>query len=77
MSELRQLDQGLLDKAIAAALCGDGDHKWKFIGCAGCSCDDIGGCSLPVHECENCGDCDYADNEESAEIRAKCAAGQP
>lgn len=80
MDELIELDAGLLEKAIAAASCGEAKHEWKFIGCGGCCCDLgdglFGGCSLPVHECENCGDCDYGENEESEQIRTDCKARQ-
>lgn len=68
-----ELDQAKVDAALSQLACAQGDHRWKFIGCGGCCCDDIGGCSLPVHQCEECGDCDYGDNPESDEIRAKCA----
>jgi hypothetical protein len=48
-------------------------HRWVFIGCGGCGCEDRHGCSIPVHECA-CGDCDYGDNAEADEIRARCEA---
>lgn len=48
-------------------------HKWVHIGGGGCGCGcEDGGCSVPVHECEVCGDCDYGDNAEADEIRARC-----
>jgi len=50
-------------------------HKWKFVGgrTAGCSDDlDECDCSVPVHECEICGDCDYGENEEADEVRQEC-----
>ncbi|MGY0790893.1 hypothetical protein ACW7BJ_16125 [Azospirillum argentinense] len=28
---------------------------------------------MPVHRCEACGDCDYGDNTEAAEVQADCA----
>ena len=47
-------------------------HRWRFIGCAP---RETNGCwySVPVHECDACGDCDYGDNDEAdeAEERAK------
>ncbi len=46
-------------------------HDWVFVGGSACPCAN-GGCSLPVHECRSCGDCDYGDNDEAKEILAKC-----
>lgn len=48
-------------------------HKWKSDGGRWCGCCD-GGCSVPVHECEACGDCDYGDNEDADDVRAECDA---
>lgn len=47
-------------------------HKWFQIGGANCGCED-GGCSVPVHECEACGDFDYGHNAEADEKRKRCA----
>lgn len=46
-------------------------HKWAFYGCRNCGCED-GSCSFPVHRCESCGDWDYGDNDEAAEIKIAC-----
>jgi hypothetical protein len=46
-------------------------HDWKHIGGCNCGCPD-GQCSVPVHECRACGDCDYGDNEEANDKRAEC-----
>ena len=46
-------------------------HKWEFRGGMACDCKG-GGCSFPVHECASCGDCDYGDNDEAAEIKVTC-----
>ncbi len=46
-------------------------HKWVLSGGANCGCPD-GGCSIPVHECEVCGDCDYGDNLSAVRVRADC-----
>lgn len=46
-------------------------HKWAFRGGAWCGCEG-GSCSVPVHECEACGDCDYGDNDEAIEKRRVC-----
>ena len=49
-------------------------HKWKHIGGRHCGCPGINthGCSVPVHECEVCGDCDYGDNADADEIKLEC-----
>lgn len=46
-------------------------HKWKHIGGRNCGCDD-GNCSVPVHKCESCGDCDYGENEKANAKRSEC-----
>lgn len=77
-----------LDKLIleARVLAGDPHpcrifgHRWVFKGGANCGCqwtDEDGGlasgsCSVPVHECEVCGDCDYGQNQEAIETRERC-----
>lgn len=69
-----------LDRLIAEAAvlaggahpCAILGHKWVFTGCAPCGCDTYLGCSIPVYECELCGDCDYGDNEEADKTRADC-----
>ncbi len=70
-----------LDRLIAEALvlaggphsCSVLGHKWKSEGGRWCGCRD-GRCSVPVHECEACGDCDYGDNEDADDVRAECDA---
>ena len=47
-------------------------HKWVFRGGKNCGCEGYRGCSVPVYDCESCGDCDYGDNEEAVEQRASC-----
>jgi hypothetical protein len=71
-----------LDRLIAeASVLAGGDHPcavlghaWVHIGGRWCGCENTEsrGCSVPVSECEACGDCDYGDNEEADEIRATC-----
>lgn len=56
--------------------CAIDGHAWRFIGCRSCCCarsdGGTGGCSLPVHKCDTCGDCDYGENDEAARIVDKC-----
>jgi hypothetical protein len=47
-------------------------HKWMFIGGASRTLSDGGYCSVPVHKCEFCGDCDYGENDEARQIIAEC-----
>lgn len=47
-------------------------HRWKHVGGKNCGCPGRSGCSVPVHQCEACGDYDYGDNEESEEIIRHC-----
>lgn len=49
-------------------------HKWVFTGGANYGCEE-GRCSVPVHHCDSCDDCDYGDNEEATEVRRVCAIG--
>lgn len=57
--------------------CVSGNHDWRFIGGRNADCERGAmdcGCSIPVHECARCGDCDYGDNDEADQVRANCAA---
>lgn len=47
-------------------------HDMQSTGGCNCGCED-GACSVPVHVCTRCGDCDYGDNAEATEIRQHCA----
>lgn len=71
--ETARAEVALLERQAAAATCAEVGHRWKCLGGANCGCPD-GSCSVPVHECEACKDCDYGDNPEAAEVRARCAA---
>lgn len=50
-------------------------HDWSFVGGTNACCA-LGPlnchCSIPVHECVSCGDCDYGDNDEANQVRADC-----
>lgn len=63
-----------LRRQAAAAACTEVGHRWKFVGGrqAGCDLGADCGCSVPVHTCEVCGDCDYGQPAQ-AEIIAECA----
>ncbi len=49
-------------------------HKWISLGGANAGCSDVCSCSVPVHECDACGDCDYGENDEAEQIRSDCLA---
>lgn len=59
-------------------------HKRVFRGGRSCGCEGTdadgyrwtGACSMPVYECEACGDCDYGDNDETRERLAACATSE-
>ncbi len=60
-----------LERLAASATCAEVGHDWQSLGGCNCGCDG-GCCSVPVNECTRCKDCDYGDNEDAAEIRARC-----
>lgn len=47
-------------------------HDWKSRGGCNAGCSKDCACSVPVHECTRCGDCDYGINAEAIEIRKHC-----
>lgn len=54
-------------------------HDWKSRGGCNAGCCDDCACSVPVHECTRCGDCDYGQNEWREQTVAECWAkhGKP
>ena len=67
-----------LEHAFGAATCRErGAHRMISLGGRNCGCHDYSACSLPVHECADCGACDYGENEEAAQIVADCKAYHP
>lgn len=48
-------------------------HEWRHVGGCNAGCHEDCSCSVPVHECARCGDCDYGDNPEADAKRAACA----
>lgn len=57
----------------AAMSCADGRHDWQHVGGRNPVCCDDCVCSVPVYRCAGCGDFDYGDNAEAAEIQRDCA----
>ena len=47
------------------------EHDWQIVSSRNCCCGEDG-CSIPVMECSVCKICDYGENDEAAEIKAKC-----
>lgn len=76
---LRELEEAearvlQLRQRITHSTCAEVGHDWKHIGGrnAACSRGRDCMCSIPVHECAKCGDCDYGDNEEAADTINGC-----
>jgi hypothetical protein len=66
-----------LERRAAGATCAElGRHDWQHIGGrnAGCDLGSDCSCSVPVHKCSRCGDCDYGDNPEADDVRDECFA---
>lgn len=64
-----------LERLVAASTtCVDLGHDWRFIGGTWCGCHRDACCSVSVHECARCGDCDYGDNDAAVETKAACQA---
>jgi hypothetical protein len=53
-------------------------HHWQHVGGCNARCDrgDDCYCSVPVHICSRCNDCDYGDNSEAETVRRDCALSQ-
>jgi hypothetical protein len=69
-----------LKRRIGAATCAQiGEHDWQSIGGCNAGCCKGCTCSVPVHECSRCHDCDYGDNADADIVKARCAAerGEP
>jgi hypothetical protein len=68
----------LLKHQAKTATCAEmGEHDWKSIGGRNCGCGIWDACSVPVHVCARCGDCDYGDNDEAAEVVRQCLTDNP
>ena len=62
-----------LRREIAAGPCREYGHDWQFFGGRNAGCGDGCQCSVSVHVCRKCGDCDYGENAEAIAIMAACA----
>jgi hypothetical protein len=62
----------LLERQAAGATCADLGHDWQCLGGCNCGCHEDACCSVPVHECARCKDCDYGQNSEADKVRAAC-----
>lgn len=80
--EAARYELARLEREAAHATCADLGCNMESTGGCNCGCvvdhDDegnevIGQCSVPVNICTRCGDCDYGDSAEAAEIRWRCA----
>ncbi len=49
-------------------------HDWQHMGGCNAGCDEMCGCSVPVHQCRRCKDWDYGNNEEAEQIRRECVS---
>jgi hypothetical protein len=48
------------------------EHDMQSIGGCNAGCEADCACSIPVHKCSRCGDCDYGENDEAEEVRRWC-----
>lgn len=61
-----------IEREIAQGPCREYGHDWKTLGGCNAGCGDDCSCSVPVHQCSKCSDCDYGDNAEAEEVRQNC-----
>ncbi|TCU34121.1 hypothetical protein [Rhizobium azibense] len=54
------------------AQCREKGHTWKFLGCTNAGCNRDCGCSVDVHQCIVCGDCDYGETDAADDVRKAC-----
>jgi hypothetical protein len=74
--EAAQAQVDALQRRLAAATCAEAGCDMQFIGGRNAGCGDHCNCSVPVHQCSRCGDCDYGDNAEAAETIERCEKGE-
>lgn len=69
------IEQARVDmQRIRREVCAKLGCKMEFKGGRNAGCGDGCDCSVPVHECERCGDSDYGDTPEGLEIIRECRA---
>lgn len=63
-----------LERIAATATCREIGCDMQSVGGCNAGCGEDGcACSVPVHTCTRCGDCDYGENEDAIEVRRRCA----
>ena len=70
--EAARAEVARLERRAAQATCAEIGHRWKSMGGANCGCHPDAYCSVAVHECTVCGDCDYGENAEADSQRRDC-----
>ena len=66
-----------LERIAATATCRELGCDMVSIGGCNCGCNEWSCCSVPVHQCARCGDCDYGDNTEATKIKRVCREMNP
>lgn len=61
-----------IEREIAQGPCREYGHTWKSMGGCNAGCGDDCSCSVPVHKCTKCGDCDYGDNADAEQVIEGC-----
>lgn len=62
-----------LRRRLVAATCAEAGCDMQFAGGTSAGCGPDCSCSTSVHVCSRCGDSDYGDPVEAAEVRERCA----
>lgn len=75
--EAARAELARLERIAATATCRDLGCDMVSLGGCNCGCSDEACCSVPVHTCSRCGDCDYGDNADAAEVRRRCKEDNP
>lgn len=62
-----------LKRQIGSADCKEiGSCDWEVAGGRNAACDQYCGCSVLVHICRRCGDCDYGNSGEALKWVGEC-----
>lgn len=75
--EAARAELARLERIAATATCRELGCDMVSLGGGNCGCHEDACCSIPIHECSRCGDCDYGDNAEATEIRRVCREMRP